>query len=130
MMIRPRIVLSFLVLLAALSSACAARTQQKALHTSLLALNSGMAALEAWDDAQQRRIVDEAVSYEDGAKRLEKHRAVKQSIVEKAIIAYSALALAATAVEARDADAAEKVRLALFAVADVYNIVKQLTGGD
>ena len=112
-----------LPLLFVLATACSSPdSRQKALKTSLTALNAARDGFVSWDKAHQQQIVADAETYEAGKKALEAYRHKRESIVYGFSAAYSALAAAAL----------DNTITALVSAAqaahDLYGLIKSLTG--
>jgi hypothetical protein len=97
--------------------------KQKALRTSLLALNAARDGFVAWDKTHQDKIVADAESYDQGKAALEVYRTKREPVVHGFSAAYSALAAAALD------PSLEMVVEAAVAAKSVYDLIKSLTGG-
>lgn len=116
---------SRLLLLAFLFAACGGDRHQKALGTSLAALNAASAGFVEYDKLHQRRIVDDlATSFEDGKKRLAEYREARERVVGAFALAYAALA--AAAIEPK----LENLQTALRLARDVYDEIEALRKGE
>ena len=114
---------SLLSLVFVLLSACPGPdSKQKALQTSLTALNAARDGFLAWDKNHQQKIVDEATSMEQGKAALAAYRSKREPVVQGFVVAYSALAVAALE------RSAAMILEAALAAKEVYSLVKMLTG--
>lgn len=111
------------LLVLALVAACGPGAKQRFLDTSLKSLNAAMSGVEAWDETEQKRIVDRATSFDEGQAQLTAHRERRQKIVKAATLAYSALALVAIEPEPANFAAASA------AVVHFVQLVREFTGG-
>ena len=96
--------------------------KERALRSSLTALNAARDGFVAWDKDHQQKIVEEATSLEDGKSKLAAYRAKREPVTQGFVVAYSAIAAAAL-----DRSAAMIVEAAV-AAKEVYDLVKLLTG--
>lgn len=116
---RPRIATVALLFAVA---ACGADARQKALRTSLQALNASREGFVAWDARAQAELVTQAPSLEAGHAALRAHRDRRDPVVGLFVAAYSALALAALEPTGENLlRAAEDARR-------LYEAIRKLTG--
>jgi hypothetical protein len=111
-----------LVLLLALPACPGPDSKQKALQTSLTALNAARDGFVAWDKSHQQKIVDGATSLEQGKAALAAYRAKREPVEQGFVVAYSALAVAALE------KSAAMILEAALAAKEVYTLIKLLTG--
>jgi hypothetical protein len=117
--------ISLIGVMAFLLSACPGPdAKQKALQTSLTALNAARDGFLAWDKNHQQKIVDEATSLEAGKAALAAYRAKREPVTQAFVVAYSALAVAALE------KSAAMILEAALAAKEAYTLVKTLTGHD
>lgn len=102
--------------------ACGATARQRALDTTLAALDAARDGFVAYDSAKQAAIVDAAITKEAGVSALAAWREKRTAVVELFLVAYSALA--AACLDATQATLQE----AAFAAARAYDAVKHLRG--
>jgi hypothetical protein len=95
--------------------------KQKALQTSLTALNAARDGFVVWDKHHQEKIVENATSLEQGKAALAAYRAKRAPVEQGFVIAYSALAVAALE------KSAEMILEAVLAAKEVYKLIKILT---
>lgn len=74
---------------------CGGNQRQRALKTSLTAINAARDGFEKWDETQQQKIVAEATSKEAGRAALDEFRAKRDKIFVAFEVAYRAIAGAA-----------------------------------
>jgi hypothetical protein len=98
--------------------------KQKALQTSLTALNAARDGFVAWDKQHQEKIVENATSLEQGKAALATYRAKRAPVEQGFVVAYSALAAAALE------KSAEMILEAALAAKEVYKLVKLLTNDE
>ena len=115
---RVPLILAFLL---ALSACPGPDAKQKALQTSLTALNAARDGFVVWDKNHQQKIVDEATSLEQGKAALAAYRAKRAPVEQGFVVAYSALATAALE------RSAAMILEAALAAKEVYKLVKLLT---
>lgn len=111
--------ISVLIVLAAALSACGANARQKALRTSLTALNTARDGFSQWDDQHQIGIVKKATSKDEGKAALAAYRTKRQPVIVGFMVAYSAFAAAALD------DNTARIAEAAKAAAAVYKIIKE-----
>jgi len=99
-------------------------SKQKALKTSLVALNAAREGFVTWDEHHQAQIVADSTSLEQGQAALKDYRDKRAPIVEGFTVAYSALAAAALEPSVEMLVEASKAAMA------VYQLIKDLTGKD
>lgn len=110
------------IVLLALTACPGPDARQKALQTSLVALNAARDGFLSWDGNHQQQIVREATSLENGQAALSEYRTRRESVVQGFTVAYSALAAAALE------KSAAMILEAATAAKEVYTLIKMLTG--
>jgi len=86
---------ALVIALALTAPACGGDSKQKALKTSLSALNAARDGFIAWDKNHQDKIVAGATSLDDGKVKLDRYRKTREPVLQGFTVAYSALAAAA-----------------------------------
>jgi hypothetical protein len=110
-----------LVFLLALPACPGPDAKQKALQTSLTALNAAREGFVAWDKNHQQKIVDDATSLDQGKAALAAYRTKRAPVEQGFVVAYSALAVAALE------KSAAMILEAALAAKEVYGLIKILT---
>lgn len=119
----PRLVALVLGLAFIFTCGCTRIVYNRALEVSLTSLNTTRDGLVAWSEVEQKQIVEQAKSFEEGKAALEQHRQKRDKVVKGLIIAYGALAVAS--LEPKP----ENLAIAAGKAAEVYRLVKELMGG-
>jgi|HubBroStandDraft_6_1064221.scaffolds.fasta_scaffold238091_2 hypothetical protein len=96
--------LTVLILVACLPFACSPSSQQKAISTTLTAVNAASAAFVTFDSQHQQDIVSQATSKEAGQAALASYRAEQTKVATLFAGAYRAIAAAATVVNSPNID--------------------------
>lgn len=84
-----------LVVALLLAAGCGPTATQRALNTSLAALNAASDGFLAWDEKHQQAIVDGPGTVEEKEAKIAEYRAKRDKVVQGFIVAYGALAAAA-----------------------------------
>ena len=84
-----------LILLVFTQGGCGASARDKALSSTLVAVNSARDSFTTWDLAHQDEILAGSTSMEDSGKKLDVYRAARKVVEHAFEVAYRALALAA-----------------------------------
>ena len=113
----------FVIVLLAVAAGCGPNARQKALKTSVTALNAARDGFVQWDKHKQAQIVEDATSLDEGKAALKTYRDKRGPVLEGFTVAYAALALAALD------DNLARLTEAISAAASVYKLIKGLTGG-
>lgn len=111
-----------LLLLVAWCLCCGPGARDKALRGSLLAVDASAAAFVTYNRDHQRRIVDEAATYDDGLSRLNAWHQEREPVLDGIRVAYRLIALATLD---KDASLDDVLR----AVRELAADVSKLTGG-
>lgn len=83
------------LMLIQLIGGCGPSTRDKAMSTTLLAVNSARDGFIEWDRHHQNALADSATSIEDGMAKLEAYRAKREVVLSAFEVAYRALAVVA-----------------------------------
>ncbi|UCC72057.1 MAG: hypothetical protein JSV86_17065 [Gemmatimonadota bacterium] len=116
--------LALVIFVALAATSCGPTAKEKALKYSLTGLNAARDGFVVWDEAHQKKIVEDATSLEEGKAALAAYRFKRERVLQSFTVAYSALAVAALD------PSAEMLIEALQAAREVYTLIKTFTDGD
>jgi hypothetical protein len=111
-----------LIALALQSVGCSASSRQRAIKSTLVAVDAARDGFTVWDERTQDAIVEAAQTKIDGREMLLAHREKRTPIVLGFNAVYRALALAALDPEEAN------VAIAATLAADLYETIKEITG--
>lgn len=101
--------------------ACGPGVRQKALTTSLTAVNAARDGFTAWDGDHQLTLVEHANTMAEGQTKLDSYRTKREPILHGFAVAYELIATAAL-----DIDSDTKYMKALESVKHLYDALKAL----
>lgn len=120
MMMSKQIKVSLVVIMLTLFACSATHTREKALNTSLLAVNSARDGFMVYDLKEQEAIVERATSLESGKAELVAYRERRAKVIRAFVVAYLAIGVAASKTDDLS------LKSAMLALADLTRAVDEV----
>lgn len=110
------------LVLVVLLAACGASSRERALRTTLAAVDASAAGFETWDGQHQKAIVDQAKSADEATASITAYRLKREQAVAAFEVAYHAIAAAAL-------HGSAAIGPALKAAEEAYQVLEELKHG-